>query len=176
MRSLTTAAKVHRLLAELGRAARGPGRVYLTGGTSAVLIGWRQSTIDVDLKLDPEPTGIFEAIARLKRELDINIELASPDDFMPALPGWQDRSPSIVRHGAVSFFHYDFHAQALAKIERGHTQDLADVHAMLARDLVTRDRLRQLFKQIEHLLIRYPAIDPVGLARRLDQFLGHTDG
>ena len=34
--------------------------------------------------------GIFQAIAKLKRELNINIELASPQDFLPLLPGWRD--------------------------------------------------------------------------------------
>ena len=55
MRSLTDADKVMRLMRELGRGVRGPGRVYLTGGASAVLIGWRTMTVDADLKLEPEP-------------------------------------------------------------------------------------------------------------------------
>jgi hypothetical protein len=44
-----------------------------------VLVGWRGTTIDVDLKMSPEPEGAFEAIAALKDELDINVELAAPD-------------------------------------------------------------------------------------------------
>ena len=72
-----------------GREATGPGRVYLTGGSTAVLEGWREATVDVDLKLDPEPAGAFEAIAHLKDTLDINVELAAPDQFVPPLPGWQ---------------------------------------------------------------------------------------
>ncbi|HET6613718.1 MAG TPA: hypothetical protein VFG83_17080, partial [Kofleriaceae bacterium] len=79
MRSELDAGKARRLLRELGNAARGPGRIYLTGGTSAVLEGWRRSTVDADLKLDPEPAGIFEGISRLKDALDVNIELASPE-------------------------------------------------------------------------------------------------
>ncbi len=38
----------------LARAAAEEGRVYLTGGATAVLMGWRESTIDVDFKLVPE--------------------------------------------------------------------------------------------------------------------------
>lgn len=34
------------------------------------------TTIDVDLKPDPEPAGLFEAIAALKEELDTDVELA----------------------------------------------------------------------------------------------------
>jgi len=42
-------------------------------------------TVDVDMKADPEPSGYFESIASLKNELSLNIELASPSDF---IPGW----------------------------------------------------------------------------------------
>ncbi|MCC7383735.1 MAG: hypothetical protein IT384_17975 [Deltaproteobacteria bacterium] len=143
----------------LGSRARGAGRVYLTGGSSAVLIGWRGSTVDVDLKLDPEPAGAFEAIGRLKDELGLNVELASPDDFIPVLAGWDARSQFIERHGAIDFYHFDFPSQALAKIERGHHQDLEDVKEMVRRGLVTRAELRETFDQIRPLLIRYPAID-----------------
>jgi hypothetical protein len=40
----------------------------------------------VEFRLDPEPPGIFQAIAKLKKELNINIELASPQDFLPPIP------------------------------------------------------------------------------------------
>src|SRR5690606_23320342 len=110
-----TADRVRRLLEALGRQCRGPGRIYLTGGGTAVLYGWRESTADVDLKLDPEPEGAFSAIRELKDRLDVNVELASPDDFIPPLPGWQGRSLFIARHGRVDFFHYDPYAQVLAK-------------------------------------------------------------
>ena len=46
------------------------------------------------------------------------MDLAAPDDFIPALPDWRERSVFIARHGTVEFFHYDFYAQALAKVAR----------------------------------------------------------
>ncbi len=160
------------LMRRLGGAARSPGRIYLVGGASAVLVGWRETTIDVDLKLDPEPEGVFAAIAGAKEALRVNVELAAPDDFLPALPGWRDRSPFVARHGVVDFFHYDFHAQALAKIERAHAQDLADVEAMLERGLVTAPRLLDLFRRIEPELERYPAVEPRCLRLRVLRYAG----
>ncbi len=100
---------------ELAASARGPGKVYFTGGATALLLGFREQTIDIDLKLDPEPAGAFEAIARLKNQLDVNVELASPDDFIPTVPDWRSRSPRIASFGQVEFFHYDLALQALAK-------------------------------------------------------------
>lgn len=119
----------------------------------------RDSTIDVDLKLDPEPAGIFEAIAELKNSLDLNIELASPDQFIPTLPRWQERCLFIEKIGEVEFLHYDFYGQALAKLERGHRRDLGDVEQMIEREIVQREELLILFRQIEPELIRHPAID-----------------
>ncbi|WP_419940513.1 hypothetical protein [Candidatus Palauibacter sp.] len=123
--------------------------------------------MDVDLKLDPEPTGVFEAIARAKEALNINVELAAPDDFIPELPGWRGRSPFVDRYGRVDYHHYDFYAQALAKIERGHTQDTADVVAMGSRGLIRAARLLELFESIESSLLRYPAIDPASFRDRV---------
>ena len=71
----------------LGQRVKGPGTIYLTGGATALLFGWRAKTIDVDIKADPEPQGLFEAIAELKESLDANVELASPDLFIPEVPG-----------------------------------------------------------------------------------------
>lgn len=115
--------------------------------------------MDVDLKLDPEPAGAFELIARLKDELSINVELASPDHFIPPPAGWQERSIFIARYGEVDFFHFDFYSQALAKIERGTERDLSDVGAMVAARLLKLDRLREVFEGIQPQLVRYPGID-----------------
>ena len=109
MRSNANKTKLESFLEALGNKARGSGRIYLTGGASALLIGWRQSTIDVDIKADPEPAGLFEALAELKDKLDLNIELASPDMFIPELPGWRDRSQFIARFGSIDFYHFDFY-------------------------------------------------------------------
>jgi hypothetical protein len=160
MRGETDRAKIDAFMTGLARRVTGPGRIYFTGGGTAVLHGWRDTTIDLDLKAEPEPAGFFEAIAALKDEMDLNIELASPDDFLPPLPGWKDRSIFIARRGDLDFYHYDLYAQALSKIERGHARDLEDVQALLSRQLILPERLLELFQGIEPELIRYPAVDP----------------
>jgi hypothetical protein len=45
----------------LGAAAEVDTRIYLTGGATAVLFGWRETTIDVDLKIIPDRDEIFRA-------------------------------------------------------------------------------------------------------------------
>jgi len=162
-------------MAAIGERAGGPGVIYLTGGATALLFGWRQTTIDVDIKPDPEPPGLFEAIATLKESLDLNIELASPDQFIPTLPGWRDRSIFIATHGPVSFYHYDLYSQALAKLQRGHARDLRDVAAMRSARLIEPERLPQLFRDIQPQLIRYPAIDAATFERAVREFCQQSD-
>jgi hypothetical protein len=156
----------------LGAEAENDGRVYFTGGATAVLYGWRESTIDVDIKILPDQDRLFHAIPALKERLQLNIELASPDDFIPVIAQWEDRSPFIAREGRLSFHHFDLYAQALAKIERGHAQDMADVGEMLRRGLVEPARAWAYFDAIEPRLYRYPAIDPPSFRRAVIEALG----
>ena len=170
MRAETDKARLEAFMAALGNRVRGEGCVYLTGGATAVLHNWRPMTIDIDIKPDPEPPGLFEALALLKNELDINVELASPDQFIPAIPGWRERSLFIARHGLIHFFHYDPYGQALSKLQRRHDRDIRDVHSMLREGLIHTDRLREMFTQIEPQLIRHPAIDPASFRAGVMEF------
>jgi hypothetical protein len=172
MRPPVDEARIRELAHRLGRAANGRVRIYLTGGASAVLEGWRESTIDVDLRFEPEADELLRELAALKERLAINIELASPPDFIPELPSWRERSPLIFSDGNVHVHHFDFYSQALSKIERGFTQDLDDVRAMLDNGLVQPDLLRDLYKAIEPELYHYPAIDPTAFGRKVHEITG----
>src|SRR5687768_7058844 len=97
MRPNVDALNLRTFMRELAVLSRAEGRVYLTGGSTAVLLGWRPSTVDVDLKIIPDSGAVFTAIRDLKERLNINVELAAPSDFIPELPGWQERSRFIVR-------------------------------------------------------------------------------
>ena len=154
----------------LGGAVREDHVVYLVGGATAVLEGWRHSTVDIDIALPPDAAAeeLLRALVAIKDELELNVELASPADFVPVPDGWQERSRSVTREGSVTFLHYDLYSQALAKLERGHDRDLVDVREMLERGLVERDRLRGYFEEIEPELFRYPAVDPASFRRRVE--------
>lgn len=170
MRSETNRLKLEAFMVALGKQVSGPGRIYLAGGATAVLHGWRDTTIDIDLKPDPEPPGLFEALALLKEQLDINVELAGPDQFIPAVPGWRERSLFIARHGPVEFFHYDPCGQALAKLQRRHERDLRDVQALCRTGLVRKQALPEMFALIKPQLIRYPAVDAASFEAAVLEF------
>ncbi len=164
--------RLKEFLGQLASVCNGPGRVYVTGGATAVLYGWRDSTIDIDLKFFPEPAGVFGEIPGLKNKLNVNVELAAPSDFVPALNGWESRSEWINESNNVSFYHFDFYTQALSKIERDHTKDRIDVNAMIERKLIEPSRLLQLFNEITlDQWGRYPALEPEEIAGKLKVLL-----
>lgn len=160
MREPLTSANLQGFMIALASSAKVAAKVYFVGGATAVLLGWREGTIDVDLKMVPESDELLRSLPRLKEELRINIELSSPDDFIPELPGWQERSRFIRHEGKLTFYHYDFYAQVLAKIQRGHENDLNDVNQFFKTALVEGERLLQYFTNIENELYRYPNLDP----------------
>lgn len=173
MRRLATADRIGTFLTALGREARQPARAYLAGGATAVLLGWRDSTIAVDLKLLGEDTDpLLRVIPRLKEELELNVELATPDDFIPAPADWQERSRFETQAGKLAVYHFDLVCQALAKIHRGHRQDLEDVETMLRLGLVDPAAIRATFAAIEPDLYRYPSIDPPSFRRAVEAALG----
>ncbi|MBI2358952.1 MAG: hypothetical protein HYV04_08615 [Deltaproteobacteria bacterium] len=169
MRRLADQDRIHRFMTSLARNATGNARVYFTGGATAVLLGWRDSTIDVDILIVPEADALLRALPELKEDLQINVELASPAHFIPELPDWQERSLFIAQEGQLSFFHYDLYAQALAKIERGHSLDVTDVREMFRRGLVKPEQTTKLFEEIAPQLYRYPAIDPPAFKQAVEE-------
>jgi len=169
VRELADAEHIRQFMRLLGAAADEDADVYLTGGATAVLVGWRSMTIDVDIKVEPELDSLLRAIPQIKEELRINVELASPTDFIPVPEGWKERSISIGREGKVSFHHFDPVAQALAKLERAHDRDLADVTALVEAGLVEPAQALDLFARIEPELYRFPAIDRAAFRRSVEE-------
>ena len=175
MRANVTVAKLRRFMTELAGKGKGGGAVYFTGGATALLLEMREQTIDVDVAFDPEPGGVFEAMAELKNSLDLNVELACPADFIPVPLDWKAKSHFITEINGIAFYHYDLRAQALAKIERGHGHDLEDARGFLKFAKISGAELWQAFSQIKAGLVRYPAIDPASFEAKVARFLKGTE-
>src|SRR3989304_8941069 len=112
MRAVADSARIRRFMRRLGPEADAETRVYFTGGATAVLLGWRRSTIDIDIRIVPETDRLLRGIPLLQEELRINVELASPADFIPVPASWEDRSLFIASEGKIAFYHFDPYAQA----------------------------------------------------------------
>lgn len=163
MRSEADAERIRSLARGLGRAVAPGTRMYLTGGATAVLEGWRDSTVDIDVRFEPDSDAALSRIKDLKEELSVNVELASPLDFLPPLDGWQDRSRFRFREGDLEVFDFDPYSQALSKLQRGFELDLKDVQSMVRSGQVEPARLLELYEGVEPELFRFPAVDPPSL-------------
>ncbi|HYK19596.1 MAG TPA: hypothetical protein VEV42_02605, partial [Pyrinomonadaceae bacterium] len=75
MREKITAERVARFMQAVGRA--GKKTAHLPGRwRHSRALGWRETTIDIDLKLVPEVNEILKALPEIKEALEINVELA----------------------------------------------------------------------------------------------------
>ncbi len=174
-RSLTRSG-LHDLMRELARSAprRGSYRVFFVGGGTAVLEGWRESTIDADLCSDGEE--IFRDIQGIQERLELHIEFARPEDFVPALAGSAERHVLLEKIGKVSFYHYDPYAQLLSKVVRGFDRDMQDARKFLASGMVDGKRFRSLVKAIPKAAYsKYPALSPNAVLEAVDDFLSRIE-
>ena len=142
--------------------------MYLTGGATAVLEGWRESTVDIDVRFEPDPDAPLRRISELKESLAVNVELASPLDFLPELPGWRNRSRFRFRAGNLEVFDFDLYSQALSKLERGFELDREDVRSMVESGAIEPSRLLELYEAVESEMFRFPAVDPAELRRSVE--------
>ena len=144
--------------------------VYLVGGGTAVLQGWRESSIDADLYSAQD--DIFRDVQAIKERLRLNIELARPEDFVPPLEGTGDRHVFIERVGLVSYYHYDPYAQLLSKVVRGFDRDMADAMAFVSSGMVDVERFRRLLWAIpDSAWTKYPRYSPGAVRKAIDDFL-----
>ena len=90
MREPVDDSRIRIFMQRLGAEADAPGRLYFTGGATAVLMGWRASTIDIDIKLLPDSDALFRAIPPRGRE--------GP---RPAIDGWKPALPAGAAGGTM---------------------------------------------------------------------------
>lgn len=169
-----TRRRLREFLAALDEFADQDLRVYLSGGACALLHGWRDETIDVDLHVEPPSEAFLRGLSVLKRRLDVAIDLASPIHVLPELPRWRERSPFVCAGRRVTVFEFDPYAQTLAAIVRGHANDLPMVHERLRSGQVDPATLRLFLDAIEPELVRFPALDAVALREDVEHAL--TEG
>jgi hypothetical protein len=135
----------------LGADFRGAGRIYLVGGTSIVFEKLRQQTLDIDVVIDIEPQALalfIEAVRDLMVELDVNVEEASPGDFIPLPSGYATRHVYVGRFGQLDVYHFDLYSAALSKIARGREQDYQDVLALLKAQRIAWPQLKAYYEEI----------------------------
>jgi hypothetical protein len=148
MRQRVGQQQIEQFLIQVGRT-RQSGRLYLTGGAALVHRGIRPGqTLDIDINITIDPTNLMAQIAQLKQKMNINIEFASPGDFIPLPTQWEARSAFIQRYGQVDAFYFDWYSIALSKMQRANQQDTIDVQLLVRQGYVGVSELDLLYQDV----------------------------
>lgn len=168
-RKTITKEVLQSFMKSVGKMIKKTTTFYLTGGATAILYGFREGTIDIDMAGDMDE--LFSFIPKLKESLQINIEMAKPTDFIPGLPGEKDRHIIIGIFGKATFMHFDPYAQVFSKIIRGHATDLVDVKALVGAGLVDMSTLCEMVKKLsDHHFARYPRLTRSAVRAAIESF------
>ncbi len=115
---------------------------------------------------------LFRNIQEIKERLNINIEFARPEDFVPPLKGTADRHVFIDTVGTITFYHYDPYAQLFSKVVRGFQRDLDDARKFMDSGMVNPQKFRALVAAIpDSAYARYPNLSRIGINNALETFL-----
>src|SRR4029078_3860711 len=106
------AAGITHVMKGLGSVLAHETRIYVLGGASGVLSGWRESTGALDITAVPD-REIARILTRLTQDAGVDVLLRAPDQFIPPLPGWEERSPLIGQDRRATFLHTDISSQDL---------------------------------------------------------------
>lgn len=170
MRPSVDKTAIESFLTQLGRDFRKPGHLYLMEDAALVHLRIRPGfTQDIDIQVSGANEGeLIVAIQRLIQRMQINVEFASPGDFIPLPSQWETHAQYVGRYGSIDVFYFDFYSIALSKIERGNTRDIADVRLLVQKGIITLDELDAAYQQVLTQLGkgRYPRITPERFAER----------
>ncbi len=152
MRDHAERERIERFLRALGRRIHFPIRLYLVGGSIIVDLGLRQATVDVDYVVeadDPRALEEFERIVpQLKNELRINVEPASPADFLPIPAHALAQSAYVRSYGNVHIYYYDLPSTIVSKAARGAERDIADIESLIQAGAVSWDEIESRWQEI----------------------------
>jgi hypothetical protein len=135
-----------------------------------VFEGFRSQTPDVNLTFEVNPenhAALIKVPRKLKEELSLNVEEASPAEFIPLPHGYRERSLFVGRFGQLNVFHFDLYSTSLSKIERGTEEDFADVLSLLRSGRINMQKLTSDFEKI------LPAVEVTSLKQDPQQFRRH---
>jgi hypothetical protein len=156
MRQRVGKVEIEQFLIQVGRTHQA-GRLYLTGGAALVHRGIRPGqTLDIDIQITIDPAQLMSQVVQLKQRMNINIEFASPGDFMPLPIQWDARSEFIKRYGQVDIFYFDWYSIALSKMQRASQQDVIDVQSLVVQQFVDVNELDLLYQDVLNKIGRSP--------------------
>jgi len=153
-----TAADLRAFLKRVGERLARPGTLYLLGGAALCLLGNLRATLDLDYAVDVSSpdTQLHETLSAVAKEMHIDLEAVTFQEFIPLPPGAEQRHKRLGRFGLLEVYVFDPYSIALSKIARGFETDLEDVIFLLRRKLIA---FKELERMVQATLPRAQAFD-----------------
>ncbi len=171
-----TKTEITAFLRELGRRFKGSGSLFLVGGSMLVYQGYRPRTVDIDYRVElvtGDDGEFIQALRATQRLINLNVEAASPADFIPLPQGWRERSTFLTQEGGLTIYAFDPLSTALAKIERGQQRDIDDVLALCRTKALSVDEIIAGFEDIAPRIEReaLPRVHEDDFRRKVEVFV-----
>jgi hypothetical protein len=172
VRHRTDRERLTSFLDTLGRRLRRPVRFYLVGGSVLIDLGLRGTTLGINCSADADDpsalTDLERPIRVLKNDLDVNVEPASPADFLPTPRSVFGRSRYVGRHGQLDV-HYDhLPSLVLVRAARGLEQDLADAERLISAGEVDWRDVEAMWSEVRASPTGCLRYEPDEVEQRLD--------
>lgn len=172
MRAPADRDRLERFLTALGQSLRSPIRLYLVGDAVMVDLGVRQATLDIAYTAQADDVqalaDLERQLPRLKDQLDVNVEPASPADFMPVPRNALGASRYMRQYGPVALYHCHYPSIVLSKVARSAERDLADVELLVREGLVSWADVEAAWAEVRTRETGWLRHTPTEVERRLD--------
>ena len=133
--------EIREYLERLGEQYSNPFQLYLLGGSGLCFLGSQRRTVDIDCGLEAIPDELQRAIEIVARELKMEVEIISIDEFIPLPPNFSERHRDVGKIGNISVYVYDPYSIAISKIARGFETDIQDVLFLIQKGHIEFDEL-----------------------------------
>jgi type II secretory pathway component PulJ len=134
-------------------------------------LGLRGATLDIAYVAsadDPADLAELETLIRtLKNELDVNVEPASPGDFLPVPRSVLERSRYVGRQGRLETYYDHLPTQVIAKVARGLEQDFNDAERLITAGEVTWPDVEATWQEIKASRTGWLRYEPEEIEQRL---------
>ncbi len=155
----------------MGRHSQQPARLYLVGGAVLIDLGLRATTLDVDFVAEADDPRALEeledAIRHLKDEMDINVEPASPADFLPIPSTALGQSRYVDRFGSLSVYYYHLPSLVISKAARALERDLDDVERLVRSGEVAWSDVEETWRGMRASRSGWLRHEPAEIEKRL---------
>jgi len=135
--------EIRDFLNELSQHFTQPVKIYLLGGSALCFLGNPRRTIDIDCIVDIKSKDFESMIAKVARDLQLEVEIVPIHEFIPLPAETEKRHQIIGKYGNIEVYVFDPYSIALSKLARGFDTDVQDILFLLQQEIIELNLLAE---------------------------------